>query len=104
MLFSKLTYEAKRRKRTFTPPAGNEGPDQTAYLRSLIRAFFARLQNLWILQNISTNREGPEQNVQMRRVVLRSLPINEQRRASYMNRTMRMYMSVGHIWTKGPVG
>ena len=37
---------AKTRLRAY---ADNEGPDQTAHLRSLIRALAVRLQNHWIL-------------------------------------------------------
>ena len=36
-------------KVALTSCAGNEDPDQTAHLRSLIWAFIARLQNQWIL-------------------------------------------------------
>ena len=60
--------DVQRRKRTLKPSAGNEVPDQTAHLRSLIRDFVAQLKNL--LQNISINREGPDQNVQIRRLIL----------------------------------
>ena len=33
--------------------AGNEGPDQPAHSRRLIRAFVTRLQNQWLLWNVS---------------------------------------------------
>ena len=44
------------------PSVDNEGPDQTAHLRSLIRAFVVYLQ---ILRNISTNTENLAQTGQM---------------------------------------
>ena len=41
------------------PYVGNEGPDQPAHSRRLIRAFDARFQNHKLLRNRS-NREGPD--------------------------------------------
>ena len=40
---------------------GNEGPDQTAHLRSLIWSFVARFQNHRILPSISTDKESPKE-------------------------------------------
>ena len=48
------------------PYSGNEGPDQTAHLRSLIRAFDTRLKNQWILYSMSTNRICSDQIARMR--------------------------------------
>ena len=52
------------------PWSGNEGPDQTAHSRSLIRAFISRLQCHLILMNISTNREGSGETTRMNRLIL----------------------------------
>ena len=45
--------------------ADNAGPDQPAHLHRLIRVSIARLQNLFILQYKSTNREYPDQTARM---------------------------------------
>ena len=57
-----MRYEAfwslkKRKKNGFMPYVDNEGPDQTAHARSLIRTFVARLQAQWILCNTLTSVE-----------------------------------------------
>ena len=52
------TFDTQRMKRALMSNAGNECPDQTARMRSLIRTFVARLQTQRILLNISTNWEG----------------------------------------------
>ena len=43
--------------------ADNEDPDQTARMRSLIWVVTVRLQNHWILYDISTYSKGPYQSV-----------------------------------------
>ena len=53
--------DAQRKKLGLLSYAGNEGPDQTAHLRSLIWAFDVRKQNHCIVWNISTNKENPDQ-------------------------------------------
>ena len=40
-----LPIDAQRQKRAHMSHKGNEGPDQTAHLRSLVWAYVARSQN-----------------------------------------------------------
>ena len=47
----------------------SEGPDQTARMRSLIRAFAVRCQNHWILRNVSMESKGPDETLRMRRMM-----------------------------------
>ena len=46
-----------------------EQPTKSAYFRSLIINFNARLQDVWILYNISMKTEGPDQIARMRNLI-----------------------------------
>ena len=54
-------FEVQCRWRVLMPYLGNKGPDQTARMCSLIRAFVTHWQNQWILWNKS-NTKGPNQS------------------------------------------
>ena len=57
-----------QRKCVLKADADREGPDQTAHMRSLIRAFSVRLQNHSLLTIERTDkREGLDETVRMRR-------------------------------------
>ena len=60
-LFALTLFVEQREKNAFIAYAVNEGPDQTAHARSLIRAFVARCENHWIVQNISAKRGCPDE-------------------------------------------
>ena len=47
----------------------SKDPDQTAHLRSLIRAFAVRKQNLWILKNVSMESKCPDETLRMCKMV-----------------------------------
>ena len=47
----------------------SEGPDQTARMRSLIRAFTIRKPNNWILQNVRMESKGPDDTLRMCRII-----------------------------------
>ena len=49
--------------------ANNTGLDQPAHLCRLIRAFVALLQNHWILEFMSMNRDCPDQTAQMHTLI-----------------------------------
>ena len=55
----KIIKRSAKEKYAVGAYADSEGPDQTAHLRSLIWAFADRLQNRWILQDISVHSKGP---------------------------------------------
>ena len=51
-------YDAEHTKKALMQFGDNAGPDQPAHLQRLIRAFIASIQNQWVLQYMSTNKES----------------------------------------------
>ena len=62
-------YRPHHMKMCLRVDAENEGPDQSAHPRSLIRAFAVRKQNHWILYNVSMERKCLDETLRMCRMM-----------------------------------
>ena len=70
--------------------ADSEGPDQTARMRSLIRAFTVCEQNHWLLQNVWMDSKGSDDTLRMRTMIW----ICEKKKKKKKMRIVRMFEDI----------